>query len=207
MKNYKKAIKNGKIYPILLIATILALFGANLIKISIMNGDSFDAAPFSAETTLERLETPEKPAEIANTFSGAQAVAKSAPVARTIDFSAKIINVSDMNYGNGAYYNSNAIMHNTVYTRFYYAHNTGAFRNLSSLKVGDSFTLGGAKYEVKAVALFDYATTQSSMGNIARANYSGNQYDISMMTCAGSRNANLPNGTSDHRLIVYANRV
>lgn len=216
MKKLQKMPKIGKISPIFLILFIIVVFLANLFKSTTLGSHSLDAAPMVTQSPLETISLPTRPTELAHSFVGKHPAATTA-VARTatsatstpsaINFSAPIYNVADMNYG-GLYYNYNAIMHHTFYTHFYYAHDTGAFAKLKNLTTGSIFILDGVKYQAQRVTFIDYATAAQTMASIANARYDGTQYDISMMTCAGSRNQATKNGvTNTHRIIVYANRI
>lgn len=193
-----------KSHFLFLILFIFTTIVANLLKVNTLEGQSFDAAPLSDTETVTNISVPEKEEiKIASSFASIKPQAPS-----VYNLSSPIIDVSDMSYNNNKYYNSNAIMHHTLYSRFYYAHNTGAFSGLKNLSVGQTFILGGNTYKVAAVSLIDYSTAAKTMNSIVTAKYSGTQYDISMMTCSGARTQQTKTGsTSTHRLIVYANRI
>lgn len=94
--------------------------------------------------------------------------------------------------------------------KFLYGHNSSTvFGHLHTLSVGSTFTvtLGGqtTTYRIaKAVTLEKHTQVAPIMYPIAQAKYSGQTYDLSIMTCAG---VSYGNGDASHRLIIFANRL
>lgn len=92
--------------------------------------------------------------------------------------------------------------------RFYYGHNSGAvFGGLANLWVGSTFTinLDGTNYNY-AIAKIETVPNDnvlaSNMKKIAAGkDFGGVQYDVTLMTCAGTPYGN---GNATHRTIVYA---
>lgn len=106
---------------------------------------------------------------------------------------------------------------NRYNSKFYYGHNSAnVFRPLYNVGVGDTFSVteNGTtkKYQVKAVAIYekvnDYTLRlngqELKMSVVARARYSGVNYDISVMTCYGT---SYGNGDASHRLVLFANAI
>ncbi len=97
-----------------------------------------------------------------------------------------------------------------------YGHNSwNLLGNLSSLGVGSEFTIteGGAAraYRVANVVLFEKNDGKlqlngqgSFMKTVAGAKLYGEQYDVAVMTCAGTA---LGNGDATHRLVVFTNAI
>ena len=92
--------------------------------------------------------------------------------------------------------------------QFYYGHNSAqVFGGLANLSVGSTFTinLDGTDYyyriaKIETVANDD--TLASNMKKVASGkDYNGTQYDVTLMTCAGSPYGD---GNATHRTIVYA---
>ena len=97
-----------------------------------------------------------------------------------------------------------------------YGHNSAnLLGNLGTLGVGSDFTIteGGVArtYQVANVVLFEKNDGKlqlngqgSYMKAVAEAKFYGAQYDVAIMTCAGTP---LGNGDATHRLVVFANAI
>ncbi len=106
---------------------------------------------------------------------------------------------------------------NRYNSKFFYGHNSAnVFRPLYNVGVGDTFSVTEndttKNYQVKAVAIYekvnDYTLRlngqELKMSVVARARYSGVNYDISVMTCYGT---SYGNGDASHRLVLFANAI
>lgn len=195
-------------------SVILAIFGILAID---SHASVYDATTISAPISTISLENVNKSTpKIAEnytktpTFSTANVV-KSA----VTTFTAPVIEVKDMNYtdysGISHLGDSYAIMHYAVSSNnFYYAHNTGGFAPLSSLKLGDQFVIGNKNYIVRRIDFLTFADTATSMRQIMTSD--NHTYAASFMTCAGSmgyftNNSGRVDYTASHRLIIYADRA
>ena len=92
--------------------------------------------------------------------------------------------------------------------QFYYGHNSAqVFGGLANLSVGSTFTinLDGTDYHYRIAKIETVAnddTLASNMKKVASGkDYNGTQYDVTLMTCAGTPYGN---GNATHRTIVYA---
>ena len=102
--------------------------------------------------------------------------------------------------------------------KFLYGHNSaGVFGGLSSLGVGSTFgvTYGGVTTNYRVAKIVSYEKNEATgelqlngsgsyMLAVSRARSAGVQYDISLMTCAGTP---LGNGRATHRLVIFANAM
>ena len=94
--------------------------------------------------------------------------------------------------------------------QFYYGHNSSnVFAGLANLPIGSTFTinLDGINYTYRVenvVTVPNDEALAKNMKYIARANYDGRSYDISLMTCAGTPYGN---GNATHRTILFANNI
>jgi sortase (surface protein transpeptidase) len=92
---------------------------------------------------------------------------------------------------------------------FITGHNTGIFRNLGRLAVGDAVTVGlqnGEEYTytVRKIETRSYYEGDNLMKDVLGLNGCDGGQCLNLMTCAGSYDANIQ--TSSHRLIIYATR-
>lgn len=93
--------------------------------------------------------------------------------------------------------------------KFLYGHNTaGVFRNLHNMRAGETFsvTRNGKteKFVVAKTELLTKARTADFMVAIVNARYYGQQYALSLMTCAGEPR---PNMDATHRFLVFAKKI
>lgn len=92
--------------------------------------------------------------------------------------------------------------------RFYYGHNSAwVFGGLANLWPGATFVInnGGVSYNYRVAKIETVSndeTLRKNMSKIASGrDYNGVQYDVTLMTCAGT---SYGNGNATHRTIVYA---
>lgn len=92
--------------------------------------------------------------------------------------------------------------------QFYYGHNSAqVFGGLANLSVGSTFTinLDGTDYQYRIAKIETVANDDSLASNMKKVasgkDYSGTQYDVTLMTCAGTPYGD---GNATHRTIVYA---
>ena len=93
--------------------------------------------------------------------------------------------------------------------KFLYGHNTaGVFAGLSGMREGETFTVTrNGKKETFVLAkkeLLTKARTADFMVAIVGARFMGQQYDLSLMTCAGEPR---PNMDATHRLLIFAKKI
>ncbi len=93
--------------------------------------------------------------------------------------------------------------------KFLYGHNTaGVFGPIRNLSAGATFTvlMDGElhTYQIMYTETMEKLKVEQHMTGIAYANYGGNRYDLSLMTCAGR---SLGGGDATHRFVVFANRI
>lgn len=101
--------------------------------------------------------------------------------------------------------------------KFLYGHNSaGVFGVLYGVNEGDTFSLteNGVtrSYRVQAVVIYekidDYTLSLNGqkikMSVVAKARYSGVNYDLSLMTCYGT---SYGNGDASHRLVLFASAI
>ncbi len=101
--------------------------------------------------------------------------------------------------------------------KFLYGHNSaGVFGVLYNVGVGEAFSVteNGVtrNYRVQAVVIYekvdDYTLKLNGqtikMAVVARARYSGVNYDLSLMTCYGT---SYGNGDASHRLVLFASAI
>lgn len=93
--------------------------------------------------------------------------------------------------------------------QFYYGHNYNyVFGGLAGLSIGSTFTinLDGINYNYRVVKVETVANDNALASNMSKIasgrDYNGTQYDVTLMTCAGTPYGN---GNATHRTIVYAN--
>ena len=192
-------------------SVILAIFGILAID---SHASVYDATAISAPiSTISLANVNNSTSKIAENYAKTP-VFSTANVVKSVitTFTAPVIEVKDMNYtdyaGISHATDSYAIMHYAVSgNNFYYAHNTGGFAPLSSLRIGTEFTVGGTKYIVRRIDLLAFADTATNMTRIMTSD--SHAYSASFMTCAGSmgyfrNNSGRVDYTASHRLIVYA---
>lgn len=93
--------------------------------------------------------------------------------------------------------------------KFLYGHNTApVFRDLASLQIGSRFTIsrsGSTKiYQIRHFETMTKSDTANFMWAIVHADFRGQTYDLSLMTCAG---APRPGRDATHRLILFADQI
>lgn len=183
-----------------------AVMGITVAPDMLTSADSFEltGADFQA---VETVPLPEPEPEVEPVVPVAYAAPVSVP--------------QRINY-NVTVYSGEIIANNLSYSDIYktgnlvYGHNsTNLLGNLSSLAVGSEFTItegGVAKtYQVANAVLFEKNDGKlqlngqgSYMRTVAGANLYGVQYDVAVMTCAGTAYGN---GDASHRLVVFANAI
>lgn len=162
----------------------------------------YDAASIRLDNDFSKISSLEDSvSSLADTFSTANVVDN------TIRFTAPIYDTYNMEYKdlakNNHFYDNYSIMHYIESgSDFYYAHDTGAFANVSALDYGTIFYLGGDAYVVTNIAYYTIAEAAPIMNKITHAGY---VHDISLMTCSGVYDN--ATGTKPYRLVVYADRA
>ena len=101
-------------------------------------------------------------------------------------------------------------------SKLLYGHNTTAvFGGLKNLGIGSTFTVTEdgftTTYKIAKTITFEKNNGQlqlngegSYMNSVAKARSNGVNYDLALMTCAGT---NYGNGDASHRLVLFANKI
>ena len=194
-----------------------AVMGITFVPDVLTSADSFEltGADFRAVETVPLLEPepePEPEPEVATAAAVAVAPVTypaSVSVPQRINYTVTV-HTSEIVANNLSYYD--------IYKTYslVYGHNSAnLLGNLSSLGVGSEFTIteGGVArvYRVANVVLFEKNNGKlqlngqgSYMRGVASAQFMGAQYDVALMTCAGTAYGN---GDASHRLVVFANAI
>ena len=172
--------------------------------------DGQNDASFAA-TILEKKATSIQPTSesIANTFKVARAV----NINNTLEILGRRINLVDTNTtestpGNAVaqYFGATSEMQG----KFFFGHNSAnLLSGLANLGFGSTFKITKNNttktYQVKKVIVVpNDATLLRNMPSIAKAQYQGVSYGVSIMTCAGT---SYGNGNATHRVLVFADTI
>lgn len=201
---------------------ILAILGFSMSQQAPMVDATPDRIDFAVSQNLELAEAvdaPERAAdvEIKDTYVAPTVTRSYATVSRSTSSRANYISILgrtiDLFVSNDTAINAGSMVaryiNGSKYPgRFYYGHNSSqVFGGLANLWVGSTFTinLDGTNYNyyiAKIETVSNDDVLASNMKKIASGrDYSGVQYDVTLMTCAGTPYGN---GNATHRTIVYA---
>ncbi|MBR3248888.1 hypothetical protein IKF89_02570 [Candidatus Saccharibacteria bacterium] len=184
-----------------------AVMGITVMPDMLASADSFELTGANFRE-VETVPLPEPEPEVATT---AIPVAYEVPVSVSQQVNYTVTAYSGEILADGLSYSDIYKTGNLVY-----GHNSAnLLGNLGSLGVGSEFTIteGGVAraYQVANVVLFEKNDGKlqlngqgSFMKAVAGAKFYGAQYDVAVMTCAGTA---FGNGDASHRLVVFANAI
>lgn len=174
--------------------------------------DAETVIPVVVETKPAQISAPVVSRAVNSPRPAAQTTVKTTISGNQINIAGRTLNITQV-----ASTEINAGNHVNKYgNKLLYGHNTTAvFGGLKNLGVGSTFTVTengvATTYKVAKAITFEKNNGQlqlngegSYMNSVAKARSNGVNYDLALMTCAGT---NYGNGDASHRLVLFATRV